>query len=123
MLYPALKTLVSYHFVRISLLTDCLPQQKLAQKFAILTCAYRLIVASQRFIFVVHWGRCQEGYLPVFRLYKEHAHNLEYKLDIHVNFDHAWAEYYSGFFFKVGEIWSQWDIPNEILCNKTAHYV
>ena len=41
-----LKTLVSYCFVRMSWPTDCLPWQKLTQKFAILTCTYRLIVAS-----------------------------------------------------------------------------
>ena len=34
MLYLALKTLTSFRFVRISLHTDRLPQQKLMQKYA-----------------------------------------------------------------------------------------
>ena len=64
MLYLALKTLVSY---RISQCTDCLPWKKLMQKFAIFTRVYSPL------------GRHWEGYLPVLRLYKKHAHNLEYK--------------------------------------------
>ena len=32
----------------------------------------------------------------MFRLYKEHAHKLEYNVSfvIYVNFDHVWADYY-----------------------------
>ena len=75
----ALKTLISYLFVRISLPTDCLPQLTLMQKFTIFTRAYRLIVASQLFIFVVHWGDVGRATYCVLRLYKEHSHRLEYK--------------------------------------------
>ena len=45
-------------------------------------------------------GRLQKSYFPVPRLYREHAQKLRYKtklmsyLFFHVNFDHAWVEYY-----------------------------
>ena len=52
--------------------------QKLTQKFTILTSMYR---QSGQLIFrsCGPLGRCQEGYLPALRLYKEHAHKLEYE--------------------------------------------
>ena len=66
------------------------------QKIAILTRTSRPTVAGLLFIFYGQWGRCEESYLPVPRLYKEHGQKLGYNdsLIIHVNFDHVWVEHY-----------------------------
>ena len=56
------------------------------QKFAILIHAYRLIMASL-LLFCRPLGSRWECYLPVPRLYKEHAHKLEYKCLICYSFE------------------------------------
>ena len=66
------------------------------QKFAILTRAYRLIVASQLFGFVVHWGDVGKAtYLCLDCTKSMHINwNISVSFVIHVNFDHAWMEHY-----------------------------
>ena len=90
----ALQRLVSYHFTHMSLHAGCLPWQKLTQKIIILTRACRLTVAG--LLFCGPWGKRQESYLPVPRLYKERGQNLNINVSIiiRVNFDHAWVKHY-----------------------------
>ena len=87
------------HNTCISLHTGCLPWQKLMQKIAILTRTCRLTVAGLLFVSMVR----RAGIRRAPYLCLDCAKNMDKNWNIiyyvtvsfiiHVNFDHAWAEY------------------------------